>query len=412
MDLISGQKVKVADYRQTSDVSIRLSFDSIIPLDLSCFCLDSAGKMNEDYMIFFNQLQSPCKSIQMHLKPNEAVFCINLDKLPATIDKLVFTATIDGVGIMSKINQGFIEFDGADCRYFFKGSDLKDERALMIAEIYRKDGVWRLAAVGQGFNGGLDSLVKHFGGEVASTPVVPVPKAKVSLEKKFEGQPPALVSLAKKAQVSLTKSNLNDVQARVAIVLDASGSMSGQYRGGKVQEVLNRVIPLAVHFDDDGAMDSWAFADRCKKLPSISLSNLDGYVRGVGLKEYGGDIGIGCGNYEPCVIRDIIDFYKKSGSKVPTYVVFIGDGGIGSNAEITKLILEAASLPIFWQFVGIGGSSYGCLEKLDDIKGRIVDNCNFFALDKLSSVSEEKLYDMLLEEFPGWLKAAKAKGII
>ena len=67
---------------------------------------------------------------------------------------------------------------------------------------------------------------------------------------------------------------------------------------------------------------------------------------------------------------------------------------------------------MFWQFVGVGGSDYGILERLDDMKGRVVDNCNFFALDDLHDVSEQDLYDRLLEEFPTWLKEATAKGIV
>lgn len=62
--------------------------------------------------------------------------------------------------------------------------------------------------------------------------------------------------------------------------------------------------------------------------------------------------------------------------------------------------------------VGRGGSGYGIFEKLDDLPGRLVDNCNFFALDRLDQLSEEALYAKLMEEFPLWLKDAKAKGIL
>ena len=74
----------------------------------------------------------------------------------------------------------------------------------------------------------------------------------ISLEKKLEKQAPRLVSLAKKATVSLTKHKLNTLQASVAFVLDASGSMSGEFSRGHVQSVLDRIAVLAVQFDDDG----------------------------------------------------------------------------------------------------------------------------------------------------------------
>lgn len=77
-----------------------------------------------------------------------------------------------------------------------------------------------------------------------------------------------------------------------------------------------------------------------------------------------------------------------------------------------QLIIEAASLPIYWQYVGLGGRNYGILERLDNLPGRLVDNCGFFALDDLHDITEEALYDKLMLEFPTWLKDAKAKGII
>ncbi len=52
------------------------------------------------------------------------------------------------------------------------------------------------------------------------------------------------------------------------------------------------------------------------------------------------------------------------------------------------------------------------LEKLDHLSGRIVDNCSFFALDDLHDVSEEALYDRLLNEFPSWLDQAHSQGIL
>ncbi|MNH41471.1 hypothetical protein D3C79_1029770 [compost metagenome] len=52
------------------------------------------------------------------------------------------------------------------------------------------------------------------------------------------------------------------------------------------------------------------------------------------------------------------------------------------------------------------------LKKLDTMEGRIVDNANFIHLDDISAVTDEMLYDQLLNEFPLWLRAAKEKRII
>ena len=101
----------------------------------------------------------------------------------------------------------------------------------------------------------------------------------------------------------------------------------------------------------------------------------------------------------------MIDYYKKEA--LPVYVLFISDGGVGSSRQMQNILTKASNLPIFWQFVGIGGYNYGVLEKLDTMQGRIVDNCNFFALDRIDSMPDEQLYEMLLTEFPIWLTQIK-----
>ena len=52
------------------------------------------------------------------------------------------------------------------------------------------------------------------------------------------------------------------------------------------------------------------------------------------------------------------------------------------------------------------------LKKLDDMTGRVIDNCSFFELDDLDDISEEALYENMLEEFPSWLKEAREIGLI
>ena len=78
-------------------------------------------------------------------------FAVDLQRLPAFIDKLVFAATIDGAGTMSDLTGGHLRLmsNGAEvARFPLVGSDYTAEKALIVAEVYRKD-VWRFAAVGQ-----------------------------------------------------------------------------------------------------------------------------------------------------------------------------------------------------------------------------------------------------------------------
>ena len=381
-------------------------------VDFACFGLDASQKLSDDrYMIFYNQPKTPCGGVELSAPDgDQAGFVCRLDSLPANIDRLAFTAAVEGSSAMRQLQSGYLRFlvSGREqARFSFTGTDFQDEKALMLGELYRKDGAWRFSATGQGFNGGLAALVKHFGGEVAEETANP-PPAKLSLEKKIATTAPKLVDLAKKATVSLEKHRLTETVARVGLVLDASGSMYAQYDKGKVQEVIERLLPLAVHFDDDGELDVWAFSQQVLALPPATLGNYANYIKQAdhGWRNWG----MMSINNEPAVIEQVIQHYRNSA--LPVLVIFVSDGGVTKNKEIQRLLTDAASLPIFWQFVGIGGRNYGVFEKLDTLAGRVVDNCGFFALDDLHSVNEQTLYDRLLHEFPSWLKEAKNKSIL
>jgi len=189
--------------------------------------------------------------------------------------------------------------------------------------------------------------------------------------------------------------------------MDISGSMTMRYKGGVVQSIVNHILPLAVQFDDDGELDFWYYGSRPKRMDSVNMKN---YREAVPADWEGLMNRLGYGNNEPAVMEQVIAEYKKS--RLPAYVIFVTDGGVGSASTIKKLLTDASRYPIFWQFVGVGGSNYGILEELDNMGGRYVDNANFFALDDFRSISDEELYSRLLNEFPGWLKEIKQKRMI
>lgn len=444
MSLQKGQKLKLDSNMAAAEIAVHCTVRAPFHIDVSCFGLDVNGKLSDEaYMVFYNQPASPKQEIRLVADVPDSQFLVQLSRLPAQIDKLVFTAAIDPAHSQTMRELGSLEFRLGEQVFALSGLDFSGEKAVMIAELYRKDGDWRLGVNGQGFNGGLDALLVHFGGAVAPASAAPASApapARISLEKRFEQQAPQLVSLAKIAGVSLAKNKLDRVRARVAFVLDASGSMYGQYDSGQVQQVVNRVFPLGVHFDDDEELETWAFARKSKQLSNVTFANFKHYVKkdAGGWQQWMSDLNAGYNN-EPAVIRDVIAHFsgltppdavaekkglfssKKSfpdgfapaiDARTPVFVLFISDGGVSHNQEIEFLIHWSSTLPIFWQFIGIGGSSYGALEKLDALAGRHIDNANFFAIDDLRQISEAELYDRMMQEFPLWLKAARGKGMI
>ncbi len=414
-----GFRDKLDKYLQTaSSIDIHMSVSGSAVYDYCCFGVDAQGKLSDDrYMVFYNQPTSPNREISYQEVSQGARFQISLNSIPASIQKLVFTVSIDGNGTMGQISQHLLSISQNGTKQLelnLTGRDFKNEKAIISIEIYRKD-CWRFAAVAGGFNGGLGDLLKAYGGEEISspgattqaTPPPPPPTAKVSLEKKLEKSAPQLVSLAKPLTVELKKRNLQDVVARVALVLDISGSMYSQYSNGTVQEIVNKTLPLAVQFDDDGELDFWYYGSYPKRMPSVNMKN---YTSAVPRDWSNLMSSLGYGNTEPRVMKEVVDEYR--GSRIPAYVIFITDGGVGSESEIKRILTDASKEPIFWQFVGVGGSGYGVLERLDNMTGRYVDNANFFALDDFRSVDNSALYSRLLNEFPSWLQEIKRKGMI
>jgi stress response protein SCP2 len=409
--LSHGERIALAILGLGNPVALRAEVVILgAEVDIVLLGLDAQGHLSDDrYMLFDNQPASPCGAARLVCNNTAGTsFEVDLARLPAEIDQLVLCAAVDGGRTLGE-GQGACVSLGDRATYTVDHAVLQGLRAVKLISLYRKDGAWRVAAIGQGFNGGLEALVEHFGGTVTA-PRTP-PPTKVSLEKKVAEKAPHLVSLAKSAAVVLEKRGLLDTVCRVGLVLDASGSMTAQYARGGVQAVVERVLPLAVQFDDDGALDCWTFATRPLALPPATLDNIRGYVdtQSGGYRRWM-DGRIGYANNEPAVLKDVIEMYRDT--TLPVYIIFVSDGGVGANRQIEKILRDAANLPIFWQFVGIGGSNYGVLERLDTLSGRRVDNCGFFALDDLNDVGDGELYDRLLSELPTWLKAARAAGVL
>ncbi|MGH4034540.1 TerD family protein [Actinomycetota bacterium Odt1-20B] len=168
-----GHKARISDLTAGTDLYVGVQISAPgLTFDISCFGLDASERLSDDrYFVFFNQPKSPEESIQLlgEQAGDTESFRVTLDRIPQQIQKLSFTATIDGAGQMSQIAPGYIRIVAGGeevARYSFNGAEFSTERAVMLGDFYLKD-VWRFAAVGQGFDGGLDALLKNFGGEVA-----------------------------------------------------------------------------------------------------------------------------------------------------------------------------------------------------------------------------------------------------
>ncbi|MET8631266.1 TerD family protein [Streptomyces sp. NPDC004680] len=167
-----GHKARISDLTAGTDLYVGVQITGPgLSFDISCFGLDTDERLSDDrYFVFFNQPKTPEESIQLlgAQAGDTESFRVTLDRIPSQIQKLSFTATIDGAGQMSQVTPGYLRIVAGGeevARYSFNGSEFSTERAVMLGDFYLKD-VWRFAAVGQGFEGGLDALLNNFGGEV------------------------------------------------------------------------------------------------------------------------------------------------------------------------------------------------------------------------------------------------------
>jgi uncharacterized protein YegL len=320
--------------------------------------------------------------------------------------------------------------------FVLSGADFSQEKAIIISEIYKKDGVWRISSVGQGFNGGLEALLNYFGGtSVESTqsvaPVVSVPiqqvfsidmkkkvflEKRVNLEKNLQQSAPKLLDLSKKAAVSLEKRGLGDHRAKVALCLDISASMVPHYSNGTIQEFAERILALSCRLDDDGSIDIFLFGEEGYTPAPLTVKDFAGYI-GRMQKEYKLEYDTRYSTAMELVRKHYIQPYKYERAEpyatdIPVYVMFLTDGQPTDKMASTKAIKNAAYEPIFWQFMGIGNDKMDYLERLDDLTGRYIDNADFFHANNVRTMSDDILYDKLMNEYPKWLKQAKEKGLI
>jgi stress response protein SCP2 len=427
-----------------------------LALDFACFALDAGGKLaDERYMTFFNQPSTPCGGVaQANVGADRDGFRFDLGRLPAWVERVSIVASTDGAASMSQLQAGCLRLEGPQgelARFEFTGRDFIGEKAVVLGDVYRKDGQWRFMAVGQGFNGGLDALVRHFGGAVAddapspsassstpssaqssaaAAPAAARPAA-VDLEKRVAQSAPQLVNLVKSAAVSLAKAGLSQHRAKVCLVLDISGSMSTLYRKGLVQQFAERILVLGCRFDDDGEIDVFLFGRNVHQGEPMGLSNWSSYIKRIidkhpleGDTRYGAAIEAVRRHYFP----DGGGGERKAALKaeMPVYVMFVTDGSTSDKPLTERQLRWASREPIFWQFMGIGkgrkskskallnfaDSDFPFLEKLDDLDGRLIDNADFFSVASLEEHSDAALYDLLMNEYPQWVRQAGGQGLI
>lgn len=200
----------------TDNISIRILSQSAI--DCAAYRLTTDGKVRGDGdMIFYGQTRSDDGSVSFRGHDSDGFFDINLPAQPASIDKiaLAFSSaqTLAQVGDVDiQVLQGSQVL--MTCQLSAAG---RNEKAIILAECYRRQGSWKFRFIAQGFEGGLKPLSEHFGVEIADE--APAQAQPINTQKADSAPqtttPPPIPSAAQNPSINLSKITLTKNQSSI-----------------------------------------------------------------------------------------------------------------------------------------------------------------------------------------------------
>lgn len=187
INLSKGQKVDLTKGNAGLDkILVGLGWDinkfdggGEFDLDVSVFMTGESGKVeNDTNFIFYNNPKDTAQSVE-YMGDNKTgagegddeVVNVTLKTVPQDVKKISFTVTIHEAATR---NQNFGQISNSYIRIvdlskneelirFDLGEDYSVETAIIAGELYRNGDEWKFAAVGSGFQGGLEALCQNFG---------------------------------------------------------------------------------------------------------------------------------------------------------------------------------------------------------------------------------------------------------
>ncbi|KUN87509.1 TerD family protein [Streptomyces griseoruber] len=167
----------------------RVAVDVAAPvrLDVSGLLLTGDGKVrSDDDFIFYNQPSGPGVTYRSGGGTSPDAITVDTAAVPPGIEKIVVTASPDAAGQTFQGIEPTATLRNADddsVLATFTPPQLGSETALVVVEIYLRNGAWKARAVGQGYANGLAGIATDFGVTVeepaapAAAPAAPVPVA-------------------------------------------------------------------------------------------------------------------------------------------------------------------------------------------------------------------------------------------
>jgi len=176
-----------------------------LQIDVTALQLYADGKVRgDDDMCFFNQTSIGGGAVSLRISGGTQSFSFNLGKVGPDVEKIVLNATLESGAFSAVPGLKLFVSGGIEIQVDTTG---RSEAALILCEIYKRNGQWKIRNVSQGFNGGLQALAEHFGVDVAA-PETPTPASATKPEPAKPSVNLSKVSLTKnESTISLKKDN-------------------------------------------------------------------------------------------------------------------------------------------------------------------------------------------------------------
>jgi stress response protein SCP2 len=156
-----GSNIPLPVSRVTVDVA------APVRLDVSGLLLTGDGKVrSDDDFVFYNQPSAPGVTYRSGGGTAPDAITVDTVAVPPGIEKIVVTASPDAAGQTFQGIEPTATLRNADdgsALATFTPPRLGSETALVVVEIYLRNGQWKARAVGQGYANGLAGIATDFG---------------------------------------------------------------------------------------------------------------------------------------------------------------------------------------------------------------------------------------------------------
>ncbi|WP_108989672.1 TerD family protein [Streptomyces coelicoflavus] len=183
-----GSNIPLSAARVTVDVA------APVRLDVSGLLLTADGKVrSDDDFIFYNQPTGQGVTYRSGGGTAPDAIVVDTSAVPPGIEKIVVTAspdaagqTFQGIEPTATIRNG----DDNSVLATFTPPQLGTETALVIVEVYLRNGAWKARAVGQGYANGLAGIATDFGVTVEEPAPAAPPAQPAAPQRSHAATPP------------------------------------------------------------------------------------------------------------------------------------------------------------------------------------------------------------------------------